>query len=135
MSKDASEFKRPPKSPEREAASQVPPVGLTAKEIVKTVLPWPGPVTDDEILEKVRAGLSPDDGLRVNSATANACLTTRAARQWVDCSWSSFQLLDENDRQFAALEMMAKLNRVIVRLWGSTKRSKREVYRKSVYQQ
>jgi hypothetical protein len=112
--------------PEHQAVGKVLPGSLTARNILKKVFDCAESVRDDEILERVRDGLSSGSRLRVNSATADACLTTPTAKQWVASSWSSFQLLDETDQQLAALEIMAKFNSVIVRCEGRPKGAKGE---------
>ena len=112
--------------PECQAVGKVLPGSLTARDVLKKVFDCAESVRGDEILEGVRDGLSSGSKLQFNSATADACLTTLTAKQWVQSSCSSFQLLDETDQQLAALEIMPKLNSVIVQCGGRPKGAKGE---------
>jgi hypothetical protein len=119
--------------PDRQAVGKVLRGSLTARDILKKVFDCAESVRDDEILERVRDGLSSGSRLRINSATVDACLTTPTAKQWVESSLFSFQLLDETDQQLAALEIMPKLNSVIVRCGGRPKGAKGENTAQQMY--
>lgn len=118
---------------EDQAVRKVLSCSLTPRGILKRVFDCAESVRDDDILKRVRDGLSSGSSLRINSAKADACLTTAPAKQWVEHSWSSFQLLDGTDRQLAALELVAKLNPVIVRSEGRPKGTKGENTARNIY--
>jgi len=126
MLRNKSESERHATPPEHQGVGNVLPASLTSRDILKKVFDCVESVRDNEILEGARDGLSSGSRLQFNSATASACLTRLKAKQWAESSWSSFQLLDETDQQLAALEIMPKLNSVIVPCEGRPRGAKGE---------
>jgi hypothetical protein len=88
---------------------EVPKGSLTAKDIVKKAFDCEGCLTDHEIWQRVRDGLDSGGGIRCNSFSAKAWLTTAGARQFVERFWSAFQSLSETDQTEVTLGILSKL--------------------------
>jgi len=98
MPDDAAELKQPPESPEHQATSPVLRGRLTAKEILKKVFGCAGPLTDDEIMQRIRDGLASGSKIQFGSALGNATLRASSAAEFLERFWADFCLLSEADR-------------------------------------
>jgi hypothetical protein len=104
----SKEHSRPSK---RWAASQVLLRSLTAKQILKKVFGCAGPLTEEEILERVRDGLLSGRGRHFNSFSVNARLRSFVAGQCLKSFWSSFHSLNEADKHEVAIAIRSGLKR------------------------
>jgi hypothetical protein len=111
MRKNRPQSKQRSKPSKRRAVSQALPRSLTAKEILKKVFGCAGPLTDDEVLERVRAQLASGSGKHFNALPVNAWLIGSIAGQFVERVWIDFQALDESVKCEVAVTLRARLKK------------------------
>jgi hypothetical protein len=124
MRNNRPESEQHSKPSKRRAVRQVLPRSLTAKDILKKVLGCAGSLTDDEILERVRAQRASDSGKHFNSLPTNARLISSVAGQFVDRLWLDFQVLDESVKREVAITLRSRLKSYASQSGGRPKGAK-----------